>query len=330
VLYPSILKPIYTSIVSQSKTLEVLIGSENIYNGIQTSANNVYIHSIEKEDKDFLYFTKDSVKWKVEKILTRPYFKTSSGEDNLYTYRPFSPNSFVIYPYIKTKKGIEFVEIADLKANYPKTFKFLNHYKDKLDNDKRDIKPEPTTENEWYRFGRHQSLDKCDVPAKIIVGVLAQGNKYAIDYFGTLISSGGTAGYCMITLPDNFPYSIYYIQALLNSKYLEWFSALIGEVFRGGYIARGTKVLKKLPIRLIDFDIKSEKVLHDKIAKVQKELIGVQGKIDKNNGNNRALIPLQRQFDKQKTELDDTLKSLYNLGEADSNIPLISEIYATN
>ena len=134
----------------------------------------------------------------------------------------------------------------------------------------------------------------------------------------------------MITLPDNFPYSIYYIQALLNSKYLEWFSALIGEVFRGGYIARGTKVLKKLPIRLIDFKTKSEKDIHDKIAKIQKELIDVQGKIDKNNGNKRVLIPLQRQFDSLKAELDDTLKTLFNLGEADSNIPLISEIYATN
>src|SRR5690554_1003454 len=329
VLYPSKLKPIYESIVSQSLTLEELIGSENIYNSIQTSANNVYIHSIVKEDKDFLYFIKDGIEWKVEKYLTRPYFKTSSGEDNLYTYRPFSPNSFVIYPYIKTKKGIEFVAIDKLKAKYPKTYKFLNHYKDKLDNDKRDIKPEPETKNEWYRYGRHQSLDKCDVPAKIIVGVLAQGNKYAIDYFGTLISSGGTAGYCMITLPDNLPYSIYYIQALLNSKYLEWFSALIGEVFRGGYIARGTKVLKKLPIRLIDFDTRSEKETHDKIAKIQKELIDIQGKIDEKIGNNRALIPLNRQFAILKKELDDNLKTLFNLGEADSYIPLISEIYAT-
>lgn len=330
VLYPTILKPIYESIVSQSKTLEDLIGSENIYNGIQTSANNVYIHSIVNEDNDFLHFIKDGISWKVEKALTRPYFKTSTGEDNLYTYRPFSPNSFVIYPYVKTKNGIEFIEIDDLKANYPQAHKFLNHYKDTLDNNKRDIKPEPATKNEWYRYGRHQSLDKCDVPAKIIVGVLAQGNKYAIDFFGTLISSGGTAGYCMITLPDNFPYSIYYIQALLNSKYLEWFSALIGEVFRGGYIARGTKVLKKLPIRLINFEIKSEEDIHNKITQIQKQLIDIQGKIDKKIGNNRALIPLQRQFANLKTELDDTLKTLFNLGEIDRNIPLISEIYATN
>ncbi|MCC4227114.1 Eco57I restriction-modification methylase domain-containing protein [Zunongwangia profunda] len=329
ILYPSALKPAYASIVSQSKPLEDLIGSDNIYNGIQTSANNIYIHSIKKDDDNFIYFNKNGKDWKIEKILTRPYFKTSNGDDNLNTYRPFSPNAFVIYPYIKTDDGLEFVNIQDLKANYPNAYKYLIHYKDKLDNERRDIKPKPETENEWYRYGRHQSLEKCDVPAKIIVGVLAQGNKYAIDYYGTLISSGGTAGYCMITLPKDFTYSIYYIQALLNSKYLEWFSALIGEVFRGGYIARGTKVLKKLPIRIIDFDDKSEKEIHDKIAGIQKELIELQGKIDKHRDSQRKVIPFKREFDALKIELDETLKTLYNLGEVDSLIPLISELYAT-
>lgn len=330
VLVPSVLKPVFNAINKQSETLETLIGSDNIYNGIQTSANNIYIHSKTKEDEKYIYFSKDDIDWKVEKILTRPYYKTSSGDDNLNTYRPFSPNAFVIYPYLKTKTGIQFVEINKLKTNYPNLFSFLNHYKSKLDNSTRDIKPTPTTENEWYRFGRHQSLDKCDVPAKIIVGVLAQGNKYAIDYYSTLISSGGTAGYCMITLPDDFAYSIYYIQALLNSKYLEWFSVLIGEVFRGGYIARGTKILKKLPIRIIDFKNKEEKIKHDKIASIQKELIGIQGQIDENKEDNRKLTPLQRQFDSKKNELEQTLNTLFNLGESDSLVPLISTLYATH
>lgn len=329
-LVPGNLKPIFESIESQSETLESLIGSENIYNGIQTSANNIYIHTAINEDEQFYYFRKDGTDWKIEKELTRPYFKTSSGSDNLNTYRPFSPNAFVIYPYLKTDEGIQFVEIEQLESDYPNAFVYLNHYKEVLNNPKRDIKPTPETENEWYRYGRHQSLDKCDVLAKIIVGVLSQGNKYAIDYHGTLISSGGTAGYCMITLPEGFPYSIYYIQALLNSKYLEWFSALNGEVFRGGYIARGTKVLKKLPIRIIDFENEAEKELHDKIASIQEALIQLQGQIDQNATNQRELIPLQRQFDNKKNELDETLKTLYNLGEDDNLIPLISELYAAH
>ncbi len=329
-LVPGNLKPLYHSILNQSVPLEALIGSENIYNGIQTSANNIYIHVATQEDEHFKYFSKDGISWKIEKELTRPYFRTSNGTDNLYSYRPFSPNAFVIYPYIKTETGIRFVDLVQLQSDFPFAHSYLQQYKDVLNQPKRDIKPVPETENEWYRYGRHQCLDKCDVPAKIIVGVLSQGDKYAIDFHGTLISSGGTAGYCIITLPENFPYSIYYIQALLNAKYLEWFSALYGEVFRGGYIARGTKVLKKLPIRVIDFDNAIDKEMHEKIASLQQTLIQVQEQLDQNSGNNRLLIPLERQFNLFKEELNQTIKSLYNLGEVDTRIPLIAQLYAVN
>ena len=330
ILVPSYLKRAYNKINEQSITLDELVGADNIYNGIQTSANNVYIITAKKEDSKYVYFDKYGVEWKIEKKLTRPYFQTSSGDDNLYTYRPFKPNSLVIYPYKRTPEGIEFIYMDELKVKYPFAYRYFLHYKSKLSDPKRDIKPEPETANEWYRYGRHQSLDKCDVPAKIIVGVLSVGDKYAIDYYRTLISSGGTAGYCIIVLPDDCPYSIYYVQALLNSKYLEWYSALIGEVFRGGYIARGTKVLKKLPIRKIDFSNKTDKALHNKIAEIQEKLIQTQSEIDKKQKDKRALIKLQRQFDEQKNSLDIKLKELFNLKGDDKKIPLIKELYETN
>ncbi|MEK7552144.1 MAG: Eco57I restriction-modification methylase domain-containing protein [Patescibacteria group bacterium] len=331
VLVAGKLKEVYERINSQSITLSELIGDENIYNGIQTSANDIYINTPKKEDKRYFYFQKDGKDWTIEKKLTKPYFKTSGGVDNLNTYRSLKANSFVIYPYEKTPTGeIQFIEISRLMTEFPKAYEYLSAYKDKLSASTRDIKPEPTTPDEWYRYGRHQSLDKCDVPAKIIVGVLSQGNKYAIDYSGALISSGGTAGYCMITLPSDCEYSIYYIQALLNSKYLEWYSALYGEVFRGGYVARGTKVLKKLPIRVIDFTNPSEKELHDEISHIEEGLIKTQEKIDQNLSNERELVPLQREFDSMKKELEISLKKLYGLGESDQKIPLISQIYETD
>jgi len=330
VLVPGYLKSTYVRINNQSSMLGDLIGVENIYNGIQTSANDIYVHSPFNEDRRFFYFSKDGKEWKIEKTLTRPYFKTASGMDSLNTYRPFKPNAFVIYPYLKTTAGIKFVDLKELEKHYRNAYAYLMAYKNVLADPHRDIQPEPATEYEWYRYGRHQSLENCDVPAKIIVGVLSQGNKYAIDYHGTLISSGGTAGYCMITLPDSCQYSIYYIQALLNSKYLEWYSALMGEVFRGGYIARGTKVLKRLPIRVINFGNKTERSLHNKIAKMQEDLIQIQRQIDDSSGNNRILIPLQRQFEALKDDLDEALKLLYNLGANDNLIPLISENYEAN
>ena len=328
VLLPKKLKNVFSQITNNSINLSSLVGSENIYNGIQTSANDIYIHLKSKKDENYFYFRKDGKEWKVERETTRPYFQTSSGDSNLYTYRLLVPNAFVIYPYKKTDKGIQLIEINELKKKHPFTYNYLSEYKMTLV--KRDIRPIPKTKDEWYRYGRHQCLENCDVPLKIIVGILSLGNKYAIDVNHTFISSGGTAGYCMITLPSDIEYSIYYIQALLNSKYLEWYSSIIGEIFRGGFIARGTKVLKRLPIKKIDFKNINEKKLHDDIATIQEKLILLQSEIDKNKSNKRQLILLNRSFDNYKNILDIKLRELYNLGEEDELVPIISEIYGTD
>lgn len=330
VLVPPELTNAYNKIVSQSIKLNDLVGSDNIFNGIQTSANEVYIFTPTKEDKNNFYFTKKGVDYKIEKEITKPYFQTSSGEDNLYTYRTFKPNARVIYPYLTTKTGVDIIPLTTIQKKFPLAYDYLQKHKAILNNPKRDIKPEPKTKTEWHRYGRHQSLDSCGLPSKIIVGVLSVGDKYAIDVHGTLISSGGTAGYCVVAIPTNSDYSIYYIQAILNSKYLEWFSALYGEVFRGGYIARGTKVLKNLPIRKIDFSDSKQKALHDKIVETQKELISIYDQIDANAGNKRALTPLQGQFVREKANLEKLLAKLYDLGSEDSLIPLIKQLYEAN
>lgn len=329
-LVPPDLINAYNLILSQSINLVELVGKDNIFNGIQTSANSTYIFQPEDEDEDFYYFTKDDYQHTIEKELTKPYFKTSKGKDNLNTYRTFRPNARVFYPYDATETGVDVIPLATIEEDYPNAYDFLQRNEEILNDPKRDIKPEPETDEEWHRYGRHQSLDSCGLPQKIIVGVLSVGDKYAIDFHGTLISSGGTAGYCVVAVPEDSEYSIYYMQAILNSKYLEWFSALYGEVFRGGYIARGTKVLKNLPIREIDFENEREKELHDSIVNTQRNLIRLFDQMDLNVNNKRNLIPLKRQFDQEKKVLENLLKELYSLGKDDSLIPLIKELYEAN
>ncbi len=203
--------------------------------------------------------------------------------------------------------------------------------KPELDKASRDIQPKPTTADEWYRYGRHQSLEACEVEEKMIVGVLAQTDKYAIDNNGTLVSSGGTAGYCLVSIPSDSQYSIYYIQAILGSIQGEWLASLYGEIFRGGYIARGTKVLKQIPIREIDFTDQNERNVHDDIADRQKRLIELGDKISKAAKNRRSLIPLQRQFDLLKHEQQNVINMLYGMTNDEvSLIPKIKELYAAD
>jgi Eco57I restriction-modification methylase len=311
----------------KTTTLLDILGKKNIENGIQTSANPVYIHKPTSVDSDYIYFEYGGSSFKVEKELTRPYFQTVRGKDTLYTYRNVVPNSFVIYPYRNIDGVVELVKLSEISADYPFLYSFLMIIKDNLDNKKRSIKPVPKSPNEWHRYGRSQSLENCDVPQKIVVGVLSSGYKYSIDNKRTFISSGGTAGYCPINIPANCDYSIYYIQALLTSKYLEWFASLFGEIFRGGFVARGTKILNRMPIIPINFEDNSSKKLHDDIAALQKKMNDLFMLSDDENTSAREAIAHRNHFTMLKLNMRDKLKELFNLGQLDEKIPTIKEIY---
>ena len=326
------LQSILNHISTQSLPLGEIVGDDYIFNGIQTSANKEYIFQPESEDRQYYYFKYNKQLYQIEKKVTKPYFKTVSGVDSLNTYRTFKPNARVIFPYKRRTDGkLDVIQLSTIQRKFPYFYNYLRVIKSELDRPDRDIKPAPTTANEWHRFGRHQSLEACEIAEKIIVGVLAQENKYAVDTNGTLVSSGGTAGYCLVSIPADSQYSIYYIQAILGSIQGEWLASLYGEIFRGGFIARGTKVLKQIPVRTIDFNNLADVTAHKEIVERQKSLISLGDRIAANGNNARKATPLKRQFELLKEEQQQAINNLYGMTEEEvSLIPKIKELYAAD
>ena len=325
--------PLLNAITRNARPLGEIVGEDYIFNGIQTSANRVYVFVPKEQDKTTYTFKAfNGQTYRVEKAVTKPYFKTAQGIDSINTYRTFVPNARVLFPYKKDSKGkLKIIPLNTIGKRFPLFYAFLMDAKSELAKPSRDIQPEPSTSDEWHRYGRHQSLEACEIEEKIIVGVLAQSAKYAVDKKGTLVSSGGTAGYCLISVPKNCPYSIYYFQAILGSIQGEWLASLYGEIFRGGYIARGTKVLKQIPIRTIDFGNSEEKSMHDAIVERQKHLISIGDRIYAAEGNKRKQMPLIRQFEVLKQEQQSAINELYGMTKSQvSKIPIIKELYATN
>lgn len=326
------LQSILNHISTQSLPLGEIVGDDYIFNGIQTSANKEYIFQPESEDRQYYYFKYNKQLYQIEKKVTKPYFKTVSGVDSLNTYRTFKPNARVIFPYKRRTDGkLDVIKLSTIQRKFPYFYNYLRVIKSELDRPDRDIKPAPTTANEWHRFGRHQSLEACEIAEKIIVGVLAQENKYAVDTNGTLVSSGGTAGYCLVSIPADSQYSIYYIQAILGSIQGEWLASLYGEIFRGGFIARGTKVLKQIPVRTIDFNNLADVTAHKEIVERQKSLISLGDRIAAIGNNARKATPLKRQFELLKEEQQQAINNLYGMTKEEiSLIPKIKELYAAD
>lgn len=337
VLVPGHLSKVYDKILSISIPLKELVGKNNIYNGIQTSANDIYIFVPTREDDQFYYWnevikgkTKKQntiVERRIEKGLTKPYFKTL-GKNSLNTFKRLAPNSRVLYPYEPNQAGEPtLITLDEIRRKYPVGYEYLIEHQPTLSKKSRKIQPVPKTAAEWHRYGRTHGLSSCEVPLKIVVGILSSGEKYAIDESRTLVSSGGTAGYCCISFTDQNPYSIYYVQAILNSRYLEWFCSLYGEIFNNKYIARGTKVLERLPIRKINFENPTEKHWYDLIVGIQKKLIGLNEEMISSGKDKRVTAPLLQEINRGKQLLDTALTSLYELGEDDALIPTIEELY---
>lgn len=332
ILYPKSLDDVFHSIIAKSVTLSSIVGEDNIFNGIQTSAVQTYVIGSFATDAEYVYFKHNGKEYKIEKRYTRPFFKTSRGDDALNTYHTFKPNSVLIYPYERREDGvIDIVPLKQIQAEAPNLYAYLIDNKKVLSAPGRSILPKPTTNDEWHRYGRRQSLSMDSVKTKIIVGVLSRGNKYGIDTNGVFLVSGGTAGYCAVGIPDESLYSPYYIQAVLNSKYVEWIASLRGEIFRGGFIARGTKVLKDMPIRVINFNDADEKSLHDRIVEQQKKLIELGDMIVDAKDDNRKSIVLQRKLNYELNVQNENLRILYDIDELkEKQLPIISELYAAD
>lgn len=333
VLYTDEYKDLFSSITQRTQTLGEIVGEKNIFNGIQTSANEEYIFTPVCEDDETYTFSYKGNQYRIEKAATKPYYKTERGKNkkSFSSYKVFVPNARVIFPYKKIKGKLKLYPLVTIASRFPLLYEYLQVIKPQLCNPKRSIEPKPKTPNEWHRYGRHQNLEACEKPEKIIVGVNSFGEQYAIDKNSTFVTSGGTAGYCLISIPDGNKYSLYYIHALLNSRQVEWLVSLYGEIFRGGSIARGTKVLTQIPIHTIDFSNSDDIAKHDDIAERQKKLISLGERIEKAKDNKRQQIPLKRQFERLKREQQQAINALYGMTEQEvSQIPVIKEIYAAN
>ena len=153
--------PLLNAITTNTKPLGDIVGEDYIFNGIQTSANKVYVFVPLSETRTTYTFKAfDGNEYEVEKAVTKPYFKTVQGVDAMSTYRTFKPNARVFFPYRKDNDGhLQLMPLTTIQRRYPLFYAFLMATKPELNKASRNIQPKPTTADEWYRYGRHQSLE---------------------------------------------------------------------------------------------------------------------------------------------------------------------------
>lgn len=277
---------ILEKLIANSRPLSEVI---DVKNGIQTSANDVFLIPQFIEGSNFITFNKNGREWKIEKDITRLYISDSS---RVISYQPIVADARIIFPYEqKPNNQPTIINPSIMRKKYPLAFKYLTHHRPRLR--KRKVSP-PPKRGVFYAYGRHQSLNAVFTSPKIVYSVNQRGDKYAIDSAGVSYASGGTAGEVAVLNPKN-GYSLEFFLGLLNQKAIEFFVRKRGSPFGNGYFSRGSAVLNDVPVPIIDIAGNSaHKAAHDAITIDVKTLITIQNDLQTASGSALRSLNLRR------------------------------------
>lgn len=292
----------------------------NIFNGIQTSAERpkpVYWFSgneIIKEDDCFVTIKKEEKIYVIEKAILKPYFKpVKKNEKGLSTYKSFSTDKKIIFPY---DKNGQLIPIETMKTDYPGTYAYLLDYYDVLvpkcvsPNGKRDV-PNATADT-WYQYGRKQSLTSFNDTPKIIAAVLSKEPAYLLDTDNMLISSGGTAGYVAISQKNGSPYELEYIQAWLTNPLTVRYMKMFGSDFEGDFKAKGTFLLQTIPFVKIDFSDINQLKIYNRVIENSRKIYSINSQLE-TKPSKQIVTTLQRQKEVLIKEIENLISRVYHL-----------------
>lgn len=304
-----------TRLEEHSKPLGDIV---DIFNGIQTSAERpepVYWfarNEVVSETDEIVRIDKFGKEYNIETKILKPYFKpTKADEKGMQTYSRLKTDKRIIFPYMQNG---ELISLDTMKKEYPGTYEYLCDCYDLLvpkclnKGIGRDIK-NATSEN-WYQYGRTQAITAFINTPKLIVRVLSKLPMYSYDTEDMLIASGGTAGYCAIASLPECKYDLAYIQAWLNHPYTEKLLQIMGSDFEGGFTARGTYLLKRLPFLELDFNDKDQKAIYDDIVSCANKIYELNMELEtKSDKSTREVI--EQEKDRLIKQIDKRIGSIY-------------------
>jgi hypothetical protein len=217
-----------------------------IFVGVQTSADDVYLLKPETVTETEIAFERDGRGWTIERDICRRALRDRSLSP--YDGKP-DPDAWAIFPYeieaTETGRRANVISPERMEADFPLAWAYLTAYRDALE--RRSIAP--STPETWYRYGRSQSLTKLD-DEKIIVRVLSLVPQYNWDPDGLLVPGGGDGGpYYLIRPKPDSPVSLAFLIALLSHPVIDamvWEAG--GREYRGGYFPHRKAFLADLPL----------------------------------------------------------------------------------
>lgn len=216
-----------------------------IFVGVQTSADAIYIFESVGETATHHVLRWDGRDWPIEKAILRPFLL----DVRLSAYSRPGANTWLIFPYTfeqaRGRTQARLIQPEEMAAEYPDCLVYLTARRAELD--RRAISGGRAGEQQFYQFGRSQSLVKFNSP-KIILPALSLEPRYVYDDDNIVVTGGGNGPYYLLRHCAGRGVTDHYLLALLNHPVSEAFIRTNTSVFRGGYYSHGKQFIEDLPV----------------------------------------------------------------------------------
>jgi len=285
---------------------QVLKGVAEIFVGVQTSADSVYIFKAASESEDCVVFEWNGRQWPIERGILRPCLHDAP----LFPYARVQANAWMIFPYEiiqDSRVTARLIQPEDMQQRFPLCFAYLTARRAELE--KRNIVGGSASQRQFYQFGRSQSLTKFDSP-KLILPILSCEARYAYDEANIMMTGGGNGPYYMVRPRVGVSESHFFLLAVLHHPLSEAMIRTVTSPFRGGYYSHGKQFIEHLPM--------------PSATSQQRERIEilVGQLLDANDRAATARLPHQRQLHERnaavlREQIEDHISTLFGLSDED-------------
>lgn len=204
--------------------------------GIQTSADWCYhLRRVAPGRYRQMGAKADGIEYEIEDTIMHPLV---SGPEAKRYQRP-ATHTYLLFPYAVENARARLISAAELQSGYPKAWAYLRRFEAQLRARERGL----FDDNEWFRFGRNQNIDKQEFP-KLLVPRLVT-HLFAVadpagEFYLDNVDVGGV-------IPAN-AIDLWFLCGVLNSPVCDFVFRRISKPFRGETFSANKQFIAPLPI----------------------------------------------------------------------------------
>ena len=221
---------------TNSKPLGDKCNTMHIFQGIITSAEEIY-HVEKIAPGIFRQHLHDGTvaEVEIEDVLMKPLVSGKEAK----RYQLPKTKTFLLFPYEISGENPRLLSVKEMKERFPLGWSYLKHYEVQL----RAREHGKFNDDQWYRFGRNQNIDKQELP-KLMVPRLVNTLACSIDAAGEYYLDNVDVNGIIVNNEE----MLYYLAGIINSPFLNFVWRQISKPFQNDYRSANKQFIAPLPI----------------------------------------------------------------------------------